>query len=85
MSGILEWVQYFVTYMVVCWPTQPHRIQDLLGYQTQPSLEYQGDGWLGLPGLHAWTQIVQGHPRRYLNNSVVSVSVLIIPNTIGTY
>ena len=36
--------------MAVCCWNQPHRIQDLLGYQTmivEASLEYQGDGWLG--------------------------------------
>ena len=33
--------------MAVLWLNQHHHIQDLLGYQTQPSLEYQGNGWLG--------------------------------------
>ena len=50
LSGILEWVQCFTTYMAVCCQKQPHRIQDLLGCQTlivEASLEYQGDGWLG--------------------------------------
>ena len=50
LSGILEWVQCFATYMAVYCRNQPHRIQDLLGYQTliiEASLEYQGDGWLG--------------------------------------
>ena len=47
LSGILEWAQWFATYMAICSRNQPHRIQDFLGYQTQASLEYQGDGWLG--------------------------------------
>ena len=40
----------FATYMAICCQKQPHRIQDLLGYQTliiEASLEYPGDGWLG--------------------------------------
>ena len=50
LSGTLEWIQCFATYMAICCQNQPHRIQDLLGYQTliiEASLEYQGDGWLG--------------------------------------
>ena len=50
LSGILEWAQCFATYMAACCRNQPHRIQDLLAYQTliiEVSLEYQGDGWLG--------------------------------------
>ena len=49
LSGIVEWIQCFVTYMAICCQNHPHRIQDLLGYQTliiEASLEYQGDGWL---------------------------------------
>ena len=50
LSGILQWIQSFATYTGICCQNQPHRIQDLLGYQTliiEASLEYQGDGWLG--------------------------------------
>ena len=50
LSGILEWVQCFATYMAVCCQKQPHCIQNFLGYQTlmvEASLEYQEDGWLG--------------------------------------
>lgn len=50
LSGILEWVQSFAIYMAVVCRKQPHRIQDLLSYQTliiEASLEYQGDGWMG--------------------------------------
>ena len=50
LSGILEWVQCFTTYMAVCCRKQPHQIHDLIGYQTlivEASLEYQGDGWMG--------------------------------------
>ena len=50
LSGILEWVQCFITYMAVYCQKQSHRIQDLLDYQTlivEALLEYQGDGWLG--------------------------------------
>ena len=50
LSGILEWIQSFAIYMAVVCRKQPHRIQDLLGYQTlivEASLEYQGDSWVG--------------------------------------
>ena len=50
LSGILEWVQCFGIYMAVVCRRKPHRIQDLIGYQTliiEASLEYQGDSWIG--------------------------------------
>ena len=50
LSGILEWVQCFGIYLAVVCRREPHRIQDLLGYQVliiEASQEYQGDGWIG--------------------------------------
>ena len=45
-----KWVQCYGIYMAVVCQKEPHRIQDLLGYQTliiEASLEYQGDSWIG--------------------------------------
>ena len=70
LSGILEWVQCFETYMALCCWKQLHCIQDLLGYQTlimEPSLEYQGDGWLG----YDW----QFQQRAATNHTLVCVNI----------
>lgn len=50
VSNILEWIQCFSIYMVVCAQKDTDKIQDMLGYQTlivEARMEYEGDGWLG--------------------------------------
>ena len=47
--SIIEWVQSFGIYTAVLSKSQPHRVADLLGYQTlilQAHQEFQGDFWL---------------------------------------
>ena len=49
VASIMEWVQCFGIYIAVISRKQPHRVPDLLGYQTliiEAYLEYQGDGWM---------------------------------------
>ena len=50
MSSIIEWIQCFGIYTAVLSKSQPHRVADLLGYQTlilQAYMEFRGDRWLG--------------------------------------
>ena len=50
VTNIVEWLQYFSTYIVIVSYKQPHRVSDLLGYQhliIQASQDYEGDSWLG--------------------------------------
>ena len=47
--SIIEWVQSFGIYTAILSKSQPHRVADLLGYQTlilQAHQEFQGDFWL---------------------------------------
>ena len=49
VSSIIEWVQSFRTYTAILSMSQPHRVPDLLGYQTlilQAYQEFHGDFWL---------------------------------------
>ena len=50
IASIIEWIQCFGTYTAVLSKSQPHRVADLLGYQTlilQAYMEFRGDRWLG--------------------------------------
>ena len=47
--SIIEWVQSFRIYTAILSKSQPHRVADLLGYQTlilQAHQEFKGDFWL---------------------------------------
>ena len=49
ISSIVEWVQSFGIYTAILSKSYPHRIADLLGYQTlilQAYQEFKGDFWL---------------------------------------
>ena len=49
ISSIIEWIQCFGIYTAVLSKSQPHRVTDLLGYQTlilQAYMEFHGDCWL---------------------------------------
>ena len=50
ISGIVEWLQCFGTYIAIVSWKQPARVLDLLGYQSliiQAYQEYHGNRWLG--------------------------------------
>ena len=50
VTNILKWIEYFIIHMAVISKTQPHRVPDILGYQSliiEAPLEYGGDGWIG--------------------------------------
>lgn len=50
ITSITEWIQCFGIYTAVLSKFQPHRVADLLGYQTlilQAYMEFCGDHWLG--------------------------------------
>ena len=50
IASIIEWIQCFGIYTAVLSKSQPHRVADLLGYQTlilQAYMEFRGDRWLG--------------------------------------
>ena len=49
ISSIIEWIQSYGIYTAILSKSQPHRVADLLGYQTlvlQAYQEFRGDSWL---------------------------------------
>ena len=51
ISSIIEWIQCFFIYTAVLSKSQPHRVADLLGYQTYNSPSLYGVLWGPLAGL----------------------------------